>query len=338
MRGNANIIGKKQTISKAIATGAFDTFDVFNYRKADSWPGVIKYNSLSPNSGTIYENTSTTFTLTTEGFATNTTLYWTILHGTTTSADFYNSVVSGSFTQSTSTNTGTFNPITNFIGNTSKTSKTFQVEVRTGSTSGPVVYTSGTFTIPAITISTLAWSTTPVNEGSSSALNFQAGNCGTYTTYTVSITNSGSIQASDVSAGVLYTAAASWNPGSLAAAVTYTFLSDLTTEGSETLTIQLSYNGFNLGTAQTLTVSDTSVTPTGTISPSTTNVTEGNSVTFTCTISGSYTGTAYYSVNNVTGTMSTADFQDATLTGSFSVTSGSGSFAKTLVADRKSVV
>jgi hypothetical protein len=115
---------------------------------------------------------------------------------------------------------------------------------------------------------------------------------------------------------------------------TYTTLNDFATEGTETLSIQVSFAGFNLGTAQTLTITDTSLTPTsGTISPSTTTITEGNAVTFTCTINNSFTGTAYYSVNNVTGTMSTADFADSLLSGSFAVTNGSGSFSKTLVAD-----
>ena len=105
-------------------------------------------------------------TLNSIGIITNTTLYWTILHGTTTSSDFYGSTVSGSFTQYSSTNQGTFGVVTNFIGNTGKTTRTFQVQIRTGSISGPVVYTSGTFSIPAITVSSLYWSSNPVNENS----------------------------------------------------------------------------------------------------------------------------------------------------------------------------
>jgi len=331
MKGNSNILGSKRTISKTAASGVHDTFDQYNSRKLDTWPLTLSYNSLSLNSGTIYENTLSTITLNTVGIQSDTTLYWTILHGTTTSSDFYGGTVSGSFTQYSSTNQGSFYPVTNFTGNTSKTTKTFQIEIRTGSTSGPVVYTSGTFSIPAITVSSLYWSVNPASEGNYPTFYFQAGNCGTYTTYTVSLSNSGTITGADVSGGSLVTSFSA-NPGALSS-FTYYVLPDLTTEGTETLTTQLSYGGYNIGSPLTLTVNDTSTTPTGTISPSTTNVTEGNQVTFTCTISGSYSGTAYYTINNVTGTMSTADFSDAALSGSFTVTSGSGSFAKTLVAD-----
>jgi len=330
MKGNSNTIGKKITVSKTAASGIHDTFDQYNCRKIDSWPATLSYDSLSMNSGTIYENMLQSITLNSSGIISNTTLYWTILHGTTTSSDFYGSTVSGSFTQYSSTNQGSFSIATSFIGNTSKTTRTFQVQIRTGSISGPVVYTSGTYSIPAITVSSLYWSTNPTNESNYPSLYFQAGNCGTYSTYVLTMTNSGTINNSDVSGGL----ATSWtlNPGNLTA-YTYYVLGDLTTEGTETLTTQLSYTGYNIGSAQTLTVNDTSTTPTGTISPSTTNVTEGNSVTFTCTISGSYSGTAYYTINNVTGTMSTADFSDAALSGSFTVSSGSGSFSKTLVSD-----
>ena len=71
----------------------------------------------------------------------------------------------------------------------------------------------------------------------------------------------------------------------------------------------------------------------GTITPSTTNVTEGNDITFSVSVSGNFTGTLYYTINDVTGTMSTDDFSDSALSGSFSVTDGSGSFVKSLVAD-----
>jgi len=63
------------------------------------------------------------------------TLYWTILHGTTTDANF--SLVSGSFTK-LSTNTITITTLS-----TADTSdRTFQLEIRTGSITGPVLITS----------------------------------------------------------------------------------------------------------------------------------------------------------------------------------------------------
>jgi hypothetical protein len=331
MRRNSGIIGARLKTLVTSASGLFDTFDNYISRRDNSWPATIYYNSTSFNSGTINENTSQSITLNTQGILVNTTFFWTILHGNSIASDFNGNVVSGSFVQSSASNTGTFSVATAFTGNTSKTPKTFQIQIRTGSTGGPVVYTTGTYTIPTITVSNLYWSPTSINENASSSLFFQCGNCGTNTTWNLTLTNTGTISASDISGGLPTT----WtiNPGVLSSR-TYTTLNDFATEGTETLSIQVSFAGFNLGTAQTLTVNDTSLAPTsGTITPSTTTLTEGNTVTFTCTMNNSYTGTAYYTINNVTGTMSTTDFSDVSLSGSFSMSNGSGSFNKKLVAD-----
>ena len=77
------------------------------------------------------------------GVAQNTTLYWTINHITTAAADF--SVTSGSFT--TSVTTGGFNIGTIVADVTTEGAQTFTLQIRTGSTSGPIVATSGTITI-----------------------------------------------------------------------------------------------------------------------------------------------------------------------------------------------
>lgn len=67
----------------------------------------------------------------------------------------------------------------------------------------------------------------------------------------------------------------------------------------------------------------------GTITPSTTSVTEGNAVTFTVSVNNQFTGDMYYSV---TGGPTDADFAE-NASGSFSVTNGSGTFDLTLIAD-----
>lgn len=335
MKRNSGIIGIKSTVSKVGASGLFDTFDNYNFRRGDSWPIVLSYNSLSPNSGNIFENTNATFTLSTSGIATNTTLYYSVLLGTAVSTDFFGGIT-GSFTQSSATNTGSFSIATEFICNLGKTAKTFQIQIRTGSTSGPVVYTSGTYSIPAVSVLSNLWSlASTINEGGGSTLQIQFASCGTYRTHTFDLTYTGTASASaDFSPALPATVTV--NPGNNSVYVTANAIADLTTEGTETLIATPRIPGFgssSIGTMPTLTINDTSTTPTGTITPSTVSVTEGNSVTFNCTISGSFTGTVYYSINNVSGTMSTADFGDGLLSGSFGVTSGSGSFVKTLIAD-----
>jgi hypothetical protein len=72
------------------------------------------------------------------------TYYWTVLNGTTTSADF--SAVSGSFTTSTLNGSGSFN-ITPVSDSLTEGSETFQVQIRETSISGPIILTSSTITI-----------------------------------------------------------------------------------------------------------------------------------------------------------------------------------------------
>jgi hypothetical protein len=334
MKRNSGIIGSKSNVSSGGAVGLFDTFDVYNFRRAGSWPQPISYNSLFPNSGDIFENTSVSFSLSTSGISVSTTLYWTVLNGSTLSTDF-NGSISGSFTQSASTNTGSFNIATNFICNLAKASKTFQVQIRTGSTSGPVVYTSGVYNIPSVTVTSYFWTSASINEGSSSTLQVQFGNCGSFASHTFDLTYTGTASpTTDFTASLPSTVFT--NPGLLAGYLTVTALNDITTEGTETLIATPRIPGFgssSIGTAPTLTINDTSVNATGTITPSTTSVTEGTSVTFNCTVSGSFTGTVFYSVDTAGSNVQAADFSDGVLSGSFSVTGGSGSFVKTLVAD-----
>lgn len=323
MKRNSGLIGARREATIGTAVGIYDTFDAYNARRNNSWPLSFRYISLSPGSGTINENTSTAFTFTTAGFESNTTLYWTILNGTSTSSDFYASGVSGSFTQNASTNTGVFTVITSFTGNTSKTTKTFQIQIRTGSTGGTVVFTSGTFSIPAVTAS-VSWSVTPVNEGSSTNLQVTLGNIGSYTIYGASISNSGTAGALDFSS-----LPTSMNIGSGTWTITYTTLADFTTEGSETLTATVSYGGFTLGNP-TLTISDTSQTPTASLSPSANPISEGSTMTFTVTTTNFSSGTLYWTLENVSNWESSD--QSAT-SGSFTITSSAGSFNFTITAD-----
>ena len=322
MKRNSGLIGPRQSPVVASAPGVFDTFDAYNFRRLDNWPLSFRYNSLSINSGTIFENSITSFTLSTSGFEASTTLYWTILNGTTSSNDFFSSVVSGSFTQTAPGNTGGFNIITSLIGNTAKTTRTFQIQIRTGSTSGPVVYTSGTFSIPAIT-STASWTVTPVNEGSNTGLQVTFGNIGSYSSYSAGISYSGTAGSLDFAS----------LPSSITIAlgtssITYTTLADLTTEGSETLTATVSFGGFTLGNP-TLTISDTSMTPSASLTHAS-SVNEGDSITFTVNTTNFTSGTLYYTLENVSNWESG---DQTAISGSFVISGSTGSITVTTIAD-----
>ena len=74
-----------------------------------------------------------------------------------------------------------------------------------------------------------------------------------------------------------------------------------------------------------------------TVTPSTTSVNEGSSVTFTITTQNFGTGTLYWTVLGISGTVNDADFSSPASTvsagGSVAITNNSGSFALTLAND-----
>lgn len=327
MRRNGNFIGKLLSHGLSSASGVFDTFDAYNYRRKSNWPLSFRYISLSPGSGTILENSSTNFTLSTAGFESNTILYWTILNGTSSSFDFVANVVSGSFTQNGSTNTGSFSIVTSLVGYTLKTTKTFQIQIRTGSISGPVVFTSGTFSIPALTAS-VSTNLSSVNEGGSFIVSTTIGNIGNWNTYFTSYSSSGTATSADFSGG-LPSGFSFFNPGTYN--TTFTTLADFTTEGNETINVTATLNGYTLGSTGTITINDTSQTPTASLSLSANPINEGVTMTVTVTTTNVSNGTTlYWTAENV----SNWEASDLSATsGSFTVNSNSGSFTFNTVAD-----
>lgn len=164
MRRNGGIIGPLKTLQLGeTISGLFDTYDIYNYRKNDVWsytPAV----SLSESTTSLNETTSRelTITVTTQGYANGTTLYWTVnqVSGTVISGDF-TSGYTGSFTLSGNASSATGSINIQVAGDgTADGTDTFNVQVRTGSTAGPIIATSATITISdtSTTASTLSLS------------------------------------------------------------------------------------------------------------------------------------------------------------------------------------
>ena len=110
------------------------------------------------------------------------------------------------------------------------------------------------------------------------------------------------------------------------ATFTRTLTSDLTTDGSEAFIAALSYFGDLVATSTLVTVNDTSIAsgPPGAtyaLSRSAANVNEGSSVTITLTTTNVTNGTTV--PYTITGTgITTADINGASLTGDFTINSG----------------
>lgn len=181
----------------------------------------------------------------------------------------------------------------------------------------------------------LSPSTTSVNEGSSVTFTVITTNVPNGTTlYWTTNTVSGTINANDfVDAATSGSFTITNNSGTIIRNIS----NDIRLEGSESFQLQIrtsSTSGPIVATSSTVTINDTSV-ETYAVSPSTTSVDEGSSVTFTVTTTGVPDGTTlYWTTNAVSGTINASDFNDASTSGSFSITSNSGSITRTLANDR----
>ena len=114
--------------------------------------------------------------------------------------------------------------------------------------------------------------------------------------------------------------------------ITRTLLLDVVPAETETIILQLrteSLTGTIVATSGTVSVVDK--TAVYAVSEDTTSVDEGSSVTFTITTTNVADGTTLYWVT--TGTAAAADFTDNVVSGSFTITSGSGTVVRSIVAD-----
>ena len=283
--------------------------------------------AFSSQSTSINEGSTGTFNVSTTGVANGTPLYWSITNTTTTNADF--SLVNGTFTVSNNAGSFTVGPLADLL---TEGAETFTVALRTGSVSGTVVATSSTVTVndtSTAPVPTYFFNGQPtsINEGTATTFVVGTTNVPNSTTLYWTIVN-GTTSNADFSA-VSGSFSISSNAGSFA----ITPLADVTTEGSETFTINIrtgSAAGPVVATSTTVTINDTSAAPTYQIA-SVANVDEGSALSVAVTTTGVSNGTTlYWTINNASS--SNADFN--TLSGSFSITStGTGVFSVTPTAD-----
>ena len=104
--------------------------------------------SISASTTSVNEGSSVTFTITTTHFPNSTNLYWNInqVSGTVNSSDFTNGITSDYWTVSNNQPFNLVIPIKN-DATTESGSDIFNVQIRTGSNSGPIVANSANVTI-----------------------------------------------------------------------------------------------------------------------------------------------------------------------------------------------
>lgn len=214
----------------------------------------IAQYSLAASTGSVSEGGSVTFTFTTTG--PDGTFYWTN-GGTSTGADFTDGLMSGTFI--TAAGTGS---ILRTLRNDQVTegSETIAMNVRNGSFSGTVLASSSVNIVDtSLTQYAITNSVGSVNEGSSVTFTFTFTTAGPDETFYW--TNVGSATTSDftdsVTSGSFITTAGTGS-------IVRTLRNDTTTEGSESVQIQIrsgSFSGTVVALSSAVTVNDTSLTP-----------------------------------------------------------------------------
>jgi len=157
-KGNANFIGPKVTTSTVSTSGVFDTFDQIHAKKDSKWPLQKAITNIASSTGTgtdgVNQKSSKvhTWNITGQGYDGGAeTLYWTVSIPTQSSFDtaFFGNT-SGSFTMGTG-NSGSFTALIYWSssierGKYGDYTQNYDMEIRSGSTSGPILATKN-FTI-----------------------------------------------------------------------------------------------------------------------------------------------------------------------------------------------
>jgi subtilase family serine protease len=192
----------------------------------------------------------------TTNVANGTTIYWAIVNGTTSNADFTLSP-SGSFNITSNTGHAT---ILIKADTLTEGPETFQIEYRTGSQSGTLVATGGPYTIndTSLTPSTYEFTGPPTsfNEGASVSFNVTTSGVTNGTTLYWTVNHVTTVDA-DFSA-----VSGSFTINSNAGSFSVSAIADRLTEGSETFTVSVrtvSISGSVVLTSDSVTVNDTSL-------------------------------------------------------------------------------
>jgi hypothetical protein len=345
MKRNSGFIGSLKTIKTFDASGITELRDQHIHSQNSAWPAspkllshTVKLDDTDMND-IVINSDDHTIECTFEGLILSQTIYW---EADQTSA---NDLVytSGSF--SVSGNLGSFSINTQL--RSIKSDETFDVRIRTGSLTGPIIGEM-TLTLKGATLSFLSSNLTERGTSSSSVqlnVNYVGDRYTTerfflysYTTGTgyadpatdFSSYNSGNafIQGTKLGTGI---------NRYLRYYDSFAVVDDYVTEGPEVLRLRL---GICRGGSTTIiytadhnySISDTTVNPSGSITLSSSTPAEGDTLTVTYSDSNNNSSTAstlYWTANF--GTATSIDIESTS--GSFSLVNGSGSFSIVISED-----
>ena len=275
------------------------------------------------SASSVDEGDSLTVNINTVGVPSGTVVYWQTTNITTSDSDF--TATSGS-AQIVNGAGGFTIPVA--ADSTTEGAETFGITLRRFSQNGPIVASTTNKTIndTSLSASYSASSPSSVNEGSALVCTVTTTNVADSTTLYWTTSHTSTTDA-DFTANN-----GSFTINSNSGTFNVTPSADATTEGAETFTVQIrtgSVSGTIVATLPSVTVNDTSLTPTYSFS-SASSVDEGASLACTVTTANvADSTTLYWTINHTT--TSAADFTSTS--GSFTVTSNSGTFSIPVASD-----
>ena len=265
--------------------------------------------TISPSTNVVAEGGTVLFTIGTTNVPNGTNLYWSTksVTGSVVGGDFTDGVISGVLTINSNASSVSRTIVSDL---TIEGSESFQIELRTGSVSGPLVAISSAVTIidtpvpPPTPTYSVSPSVSTVAEGGTVTFSVSTTNIPTGTTlYWSTFGITGAVTATDFTDGLL-TSSFTVGAGGMATIVR-TISNDLAGEGTESFQLEIrtaSGTGPIVATSSTVTILDGPFppgTPTYSIAPSTTVVTEGQSVVFTVVTTNVPNGTPLYWSTNL---------------------------------------
>jgi len=283
---------------------------------------TASYN-ISESINLINEGENVSFTVNSTGVPNGTTLYYT----STNSTDINPS--SGSFSINNNSGSFTVKAINDL---NIESNETFNVQIRTGSTSGGIVTTSNNITIANVPYSLSISSAVTVTEGNS--INFTINTTGIPNSTVLYFTTSG------ISTADIPIQSGSFTISNNTGTISLLPVNDFVIDDNESFTLQIragSITGSIIATSTPVIVKDRPYTIS--ITPSTTSIVESTSgststLTFNISTTNVNNGTNLKAkITPISGNISVSDFNPSSFERSFTVTGSTISFSWVIVRD-----
>jgi hypothetical protein len=280
--------------------------------------------TITANKNRIEEGDPVTFTVKTTNIASGTVLNWRLVGDNVNASDFTDGQLTGSLTINNSSASFTKTAREDI---TLEGDEFFVAELMIGSN---VVATSQSVNIVDTSIPSyeITANKSRINEGELVTFNIATKGVanGSVLSWAIAGTN---ITGSDFTDGQL-TGSVTISSGK--ASFSKTAAADITTEGTESFIVTLSSGATAVASSQTVTIVDTSLTPTYEVVADKTRIAEGEAVTFNVITTNVASGTTLnwaIAGANVTG----GDFTDSTLTGTVLILNNRGTIVRTARVD-----